>query len=73
MESETALKRPLPVLSSARLERLQARVPLLDLSAATGIPLVVLSEAERGLRELTPAQAERRRNAIERLAVRGRS
>lgn len=68
METETKPPaRLLPVFTAARLERVKARIPLTRLSVETGIPLVYLSQYERGLRNLLPEQEARRRDAIRRL------
>jgi hypothetical protein len=61
---------PLPPLSDARLERLRARVPLVALSARSGVPLTTLSQAERGLRQLSEPQEKAIREALLVLAVR---
>lgn len=68
-ETVSALKSPLPPLTDARLLRLRARVPLVALAAESGVPLVVISEWERGLREISGAQQEAVRAALGRLAV----
>lgn len=66
-ESVSRIRRPLAALSNLRLERLQARVPLVALSAESGIPLVTLSEAERDIRQLTPEMERQRSDALARL------
>ncbi len=65
--SVSKIQRPLASLSDLRLERLQARVPLVALSAESGVPLVTLSEAERDIRQLTAEQERRRSDALARL------
>jgi hypothetical protein len=45
-------------------------VPLVSLAHESGIPLVVLSLAERNLRCLNPEQELARREALQKLAVR---
>jgi hypothetical protein len=70
METETETKAPVRLLSvftPAREERMRARVPLTALSVETGIPLVYLSQYERGLRNLSPEDEARRRRALRRL------
>jgi hypothetical protein len=68
--AETETVRLLPPLLPARRERLEARISLVILSAASDVPLVVLSEFERGIRQLNPEQESRRRAALARLASR---
>jgi hypothetical protein len=60
-------RRHLPPLTPLRLERLAARVRLIELSMVSGISPVVLREAARGIRDLTPGQAEARAEALARL------
>jgi len=64
-----SVKRRLPPLTPSRAERLAAQVPLVSLAHESGIPLVVLSLAERNLRCLNPEQERARREALERLAA----
>jgi transcriptional regulator with XRE-family HTH domain len=59
--------RQLAPLSSARLERLLARVTLRQLAHASGLSLSALSRGERSEPPFTPEQEERRLAALERL------
>jgi hypothetical protein len=62
--------RRLPPFLPTRRERLELRVPLVELAVASGIPLATLSRTERGIGRLSPAQEERRRAALEELSAR---
>lgn len=57
----------LPRLTSLRIERLRARVPILQLCAESGIGMEKLSRAERGLVDLAPNEERGRREALLRL------
>jgi hypothetical protein len=59
--------RHLAPLTQEKLERLEARVRLVDLARETRIPITVLSELETGTRRLDAARARRRRDALKRL------
>jgi predicted nucleic acid-binding protein len=72
MESEArSTARLLPRFTRAREERVRARIRLTRLSEETGIPLVTLSEFERGLRKLSAEKRARRSEAIRRLKETG--
>lgn len=53
------------LFSNLRRDRMRAGMRLRDVSNETGISVSKLSEAERGLINLTPEEAERVRAAIE--------
>jgi len=61
------MRKNLPPLTQEKLERLEARVRLVDLARETRIPITVLSELETGTRRLDAARAQRRRDALKRL------
>ena len=54
-----ALPRRLPTLSALRLRRLRSRLGIVEVAVASGVPLSVLSRAERQERELPPDALER--------------
>jgi hypothetical protein len=59
----------IPRQTPPRRERLEIGVPLTVLAVTAHIPASTLSKFERGLVELTPAEEERRRSALCRLAL----
>jgi hypothetical protein len=62
-------RRPLPPMTREKLERLEARVRLVDLAKAARIPVSALSELETGTRIFSERLARRRADALKRLRV----
>lgn len=57
--------------SRERLQRVKLGATILDLSRECGVAASTLSLVERKLWRLTPAQEQRRRQALDRLATQG--
>jgi transcriptional regulator with XRE-family HTH domain len=70
-ETDSVQSRALPQLSEARLARLRARVSLLDLASRSGVPLVVISEWERGIRTIGVEREKLIQHTLDQLADRG--